>query len=142
MAGYMTKLQGYVYEGTYKAAEALTNGVFVEITADGVKKIAAKGDAVLRVDAKEMLFGKKALRLSVVHAGTADTFFTENEWDHAMCCEWNLADYEIAIGDYVKMHRLVSGDQLIVSVADAVYSSVNVGDTVNPNAGGSVVKVS
>lgn len=140
MAGYMTKLQGYVYEGTYKAAEALTNGVFVEITADGVKKIAAKGDAVLRVDAKEMLFGKKALRLSVVHAGTADTFFTENEWDHAMCCEWNLADYEIAIGDYVKMHRLVPGDQLIMSVDDTVYAAVAVGDTVNPNAGGSVVK--
>lgn len=140
MAGYVTKHASYVYEGTYKAAEALTNGVFVEITAAGVKKITAKGDAVLRVDAKEMLFGKKALRLSVVDAGSKDHFFVENEWDHAMCCEWNLADYGIAIGDYVKMHRLVTGDQLIMSVEDAVYAAVAVGDTVNPNVGGSVVK--
>lgn len=140
MAGYVTIHASYAYDGTHKAAEALTNGVFVEIAADGVKKITAKGDAVLRVDAKEMLFGKKALRLSVVDAGSKDHLFVENEWDHAMCCEWNLADYEIAIGDYVKMHRLVKGDQLIMSVDDTVYAAVAVGDTVNPNVGGSVVK--
>lgn len=37
MAGYMTKLQGYVYDGAHVAAEKLQNGVFAEITADGVK---------------------------------------------------------------------------------------------------------
>lgn len=37
MAGYMTKLQGYVYDGAHTAAEKLQNGVLAEITADGVK---------------------------------------------------------------------------------------------------------
>lgn len=30
MAGYMTRLNGHVYEGLYPAAEALANGNFAE----------------------------------------------------------------------------------------------------------------
>ena len=49
MAGYVTKLMGHVYDGTNTAAEPLINGVFAEITPDGVKKTAAAKDTVLRV---------------------------------------------------------------------------------------------
>lgn len=38
MAGYVTKLMGHVYDGENLSAEALTNGVFAEITTDGVKR--------------------------------------------------------------------------------------------------------
>lgn len=141
MAGYMTKLQGYVYNGDHKAGEALTNGLFVEITANGVKKITAAGDAVLRVDAKEKLFGKDAIRLSVVDGGTKDYFFVENEWDDARCCAFNLADYEVKIGDYVKMHRLLPGEQLIMSVDSATYAALAVGDTAKPASGGGIAKI-
>lgn len=141
MAGYMTKLQGYVYEGCYKAGEALTNGLIVEITATGVKKITAAGDAVFRVDAKEKLFGKDAVRLSVVDAGSKDHFLVENEWDDARCCTWNLSDYACKVGDYVKMHRFVTGDQFIISVDSTTYAALAVGDTAKPASGGGIAKI-
>lgn len=140
MAGYMTKLQGYVYDGAHIAAEALENGVFAEITADGVKKITAAGDAELRVDAIETLFGKPAVRLSVVHAGEKDHFFVENEWDVRDWCEYNTADYELPIGKLVRMHRLVPGDQLIMNVEAALAESLKEGDIVTPAAQGTIAK--
>ena len=41
MAGYVTKLAGHVYDGANLSGEALINGVFAEITANGVKKVTA-----------------------------------------------------------------------------------------------------
>lgn len=140
MAGYMTKLQGYVYDGGHESGEALLNGVFAEITADGVKKITAAGDAELRVDAIETLFGMPAVRLSVVHAGEKDHFFVENEWDVADWCQYNTAEYELPANKLVRMHRLVAGDQLIMTVASALAEALEVGDIVTPAAGGTVAK--
>ena len=60
MAGYMRKLNGHVYDGANVAAEALENGVFAEITADGVKKVTAAKDTVLRVAEKTLLWGVDA----------------------------------------------------------------------------------
>ena len=57
MAGYVTKLMGHVYDGENLSAEALTNGVFAEITTDGVKKVTATKDTKLRVDEKTELWG-------------------------------------------------------------------------------------
>lgn len=62
MAGYVTKLMGHVYHGENTSAEALTNGVFAEITADGVKKITAAKDTILRIEEKTELWGNPALR--------------------------------------------------------------------------------
>ena len=140
MAGYMTKLQGYVYDGAHIAAEAMPNGVFAEITSTGVKKIAAAGDATLRVDAIETLFGMPAVRASVIHAGTKDHFFVENEWDINDCCNYNTAEYECKVGDFVRMHRLVTGDQLIMTVADSLATTLAVGDIMKPAIAGTIAK--
>ncbi len=61
MAGYFRKLNGHVYNGEFTAGETLENGVFVEITTDGVKALAAKGDMVLRVAEKTTLWGMSAV---------------------------------------------------------------------------------
>ena len=83
MAGYMTKLQGYVYDGAHIAAEKLQNGVFAKITTDGVKKLDGAADAKLRVapDGKTTLWGMPALTMDVVSVGADEIFFVENEWD-------------------------------------------------------------
>lgn len=141
MAGYMRKLNGYVYDGAHTAGEALENGVFAEITAaNGVKKITAAGDMVLRVQEKTTLWGAKALVLDVVNPGTKETYFVENEWDINDAEDYNEAEYTCKVGDYVKMHRPVINDQLVLTVGDTVYAAVNVGDNVKPAAGGSVAK--
>ena len=42
----------------------------------------------------------------------------------------------------MRMHRPLIGEQLIVTVSDELYDTVNVGDTVQPTAAGLVAKVS
>lgn len=61
MAGYFRKLNGHVYNGEFTATEAMQNGVFAEITTDGVKKTTAAKDTILRVADKTMLWGMDAL---------------------------------------------------------------------------------
>ena len=114
MAGYMTKLNGYVYNGAFVAGEKLQNGQFAEI-ADGAV-VACKGakDTVLRVAEKTSLWGMDALVLDVVSCGEDEVFFVENEWD--------------------------INDQLIMTVENGVYAGVNVGDLVTPAAAGTVAK--
>lgn len=41
MAGYFAVMNGHVYEGRFVAGEDLQNGMFVEVTTNGVKKLAA-----------------------------------------------------------------------------------------------------
>jgi len=60
MAGYMRKLNGYVYNGANQAYAALANGIFAEIGANGVVAITAAGDMELRVVEKTTLWGLPA----------------------------------------------------------------------------------
>lgn len=138
MAGYMTKLQGRVYDGSHLAAEELQNGMFAEITADGVKATAAAKDTVLRVAEKTALWGKEALVLDVASTGADEVFLVENEFDNAADANYDNAAYVIAKGEFVRMHRLLPGDQLIVNVGTDVYAAATIGATMAPAAKGAV----
>ena len=140
MAGYVTKLMGHVYDGANLSGEALTNGVFAEITADGVKKVTAAKDTVLRVEEKTELWGNPALRLNVTGVGTDEVYFVENEWEVDENAEWNEADYTLDAGKYVRMKRLLPGEQVLMSVENSLYTALTVGDAVQPAAGGTVAK--
>lgn len=135
MAGFMKKLQGYVYNGEFLAGEALENGVMVSlVTADGVttlKKLTAADDAEYHVAEKTTLWGKNAVILDLVKIGTKETFFVENEWDINDSCDYNTAEYVLPAGKHVRAHRVLEGEQLITTdVADAAFEALAVGDTV------------
>lgn len=140
MAGYMRKLNGYVYDGAHKAAEALSNGVFAEITSDGVKKIANDAAIKMRIQEKTTLWGVEAVVLDVVDPGVAEVFFVENEWDINPYTAYDEANYQCKVGDYVKMHRPVINDQLVMTIGSSLYASLSEGDTVIPASGGSIKK--
>ena len=140
MAGYVTKLVGHVYDGANLSGEALINGVFAEITTDGVKKITAAKDTLLRVEEKTELWGNPAVRLNVTGVGTDEVYFVENEWEVDDNAEWNEADYTLPTGKYVRMKRLVPGEQVIMSVDSTLFAALAVGDTVQPAADGTVAK--
>lgn len=142
MAGYMTKLNGHVYDGAHIAAEELENGVFVEITTKGVEKLAAAGDAEFRVQEKTILWGKPALVLDVVNCGSKEYYFVENEWDVTNGEDYDTAEYKCKVGDFVKMHAPLKGEQLIMTVEATVASAIDEGDTVTPAAEGTVAKKS
>jgi hypothetical protein len=140
MAGYFTKLNGHVYEGEHKAGEELANGVFATITANGVKKLTAAGDAEFRVDEKTTLWGLPAIRMTCVYEGTKELFLVENEFEDYGDKELDWAAYTVPTGHYVKMRKPEAGDQLIISVTSEVAATLAVGDLCKPASGGSVAK--
>lgn len=144
MAGYMKKLNGYVYDGEHVANAAMPNGIFVEIdaTTNKVKPITAAGDTEYRVDAKTTLWMKPALVLNVIKEGDLEQYFLENEFDLVAVPNYDSADYECKAGEYCRMHRPVINDQLIMTVDSTLYEALNVGDVVKPAVGGSVAKKS
>ena len=139
MAGYFRKAEAFNYLGSEKAGEALTNGLFTEITNTGVKKIAADGDAEFRVVEKTTLWGLPALVLICVNAGSKEMYVTENEFeDYGDKGDFNRAEYSVPVGHYVKMRRPNINDELIVSTDATTYAALSEGDTVIPSAGGGV----
>jgi len=142
MAGYVTKLVGHVYDGANLSGETLVNGVFAEITANGVKKVTAAKDTLMRVEEKTELWGLPALVLNVTGVGTDEVYFVENEWDINDSEEYDETAYTLPSGKYVRMKRLVPGEQVIMSVDSTLYAALSVGDTVKPASGGTVAKPS
>lgn len=140
MAGYMKKLNGHVYEGSYKASVALENGMFAELNDGTVRKTSATKDTIMRVSAKTTLWGVNAVVLDVTSVGADEIFLVENEWDVAEGQDYNTATYACKVGDYVKMHRPTIGEQLILTVGSALYAGLAVGDSVKPTTDGTIVK--
>jgi len=127
-----------VYDGAHLSAEQLTNGVFAEITSTGVAKVTATKDTALRVEEKTTLWGMPALVLDVVSVGLDEVYFVENDWNIRDDVEWDEAKNTLPKDRHVRMKRLLPGEQVIMSVDDALYAALSVGNTVKPAAGGSV----
>lgn len=105
--------------------------------------ITAAGDMELRVEEKTTLWGLPALVLNVVIAGDKEQYFVENDLgDIENGLSWDGATYTCKVGDYVRMHRPLIGEQLIMTVSAETYAALAVGDTVKPAVGGSVAKKS
>lgn len=110
-------------------------------TTDGVKKVTAAKDTKLRVDEKTELWGQPAVVLNVTGVGSDDVYFVENEWEIDENAEWNEANYTLPTGKYVRMKRLLPGEQVIMTVDSTLYAALSVGDAVQPAAGGTIAKV-
>lgn len=131
MAGYMTKLQGYVYDGEHVAATALVNGNFVYVDSDNkAAPIAAETDVKLRVKALEGPYGMTGLRLVVAEQGDNEVFLVENLPEGE--AEYDETTYGPAIGEYARIHRLLAGEELLVSLTSIV--GINVGDVITIGA--------
>lgn len=72
--------------------------------------------------------------------GTDEVYFVENEWEVDENAEWNEAHYTLPSGKYVRMKRLLPGEQVIMTVADELFAALNTGDAVQPAADGTVAK--
>lgn len=54
--------------------------------------------------------------------------------------EWNEADYKLPSGKYVRMKRLLPGEQIIMTVSSTLLAALAAGDTVQPAANGTIAK--
>lgn len=144
MAGYMTRLQGYVYEGEYKAAEgsALKNGMFANITDGEVVATIAAQDTIMRVHKATTLWGLPAVEAIVVSVGTDEVYFVEQVADYTQSVVYDEVNSAIQPGEYVRMHRMLPGDMAIFSIDANQVATLVAGASIQPAAAGKVAVVS
>lgn len=139
MAGYFRKLDGHVYEGGYKAKEELPNGVFAHLEGTNGDEVALGGHSVkCDVVEKTSLWGLPAI---VLRCTVADgkIFFIENEFeDYGDKGDFNVAEYTVPVGHYVKMRCPAVNDEMIMTVPQEKWDSLAVGNAVVATANGYV----
>lgn len=141
MAGYFRRAEAWNYDGSNKAYQELTNGIFVYIDgSNGVKPLGSAGSAEFRVLEKTTLWGLPAVVLVCTNPGSAEIYFTENEFEDYGDKDFDQTTYSIPAGHYVKMRRPNINDELVMSVTSEVLATLAVGDTVKPTTNGTIVK--
>ena len=131
MAGYMSKLASYLYDGEHVAATALVNGNFVYVDSNNkAALIAEETDVKLRVKALEGPYDMTGLRLVVAEQGDDEVFLVENLPEGE--AEYDETTYGPAAGEYARIHRLIAGEELLVSLAS--IAGISLGDVITIGA--------
>lgn len=119
MAGYMTKLQGYLYEGEYVNGETnpIENGVLVKIdTATGTMKLPGSADTTSKFTCKEVttIYGKPAYRF-VAEKLNGNYYFVENGYEFNDAEEYDLTLYSTKPGKFLRAHPIVVGEEFVTN---------------------------
>lgn len=130
MAGYMTKLQGYVYEGELVngAAAAVENGILMvpgTSTDVGKLKLIANADTTTKLLLKEITTiydGVTAYRF-VVNKLNANYYFVENGFDINDSAAYNKKTYTTPVGAELRAHPLVVGEEFVTTKITGTLSA-------------------
>lgn len=142
MAGYMTKLQGYVYEGELVngASAAVQNGLLMtQGTSTDAGKLVLPGsaDTTTKLICKEVTTiydGVTAYRF-IVDKLNARYYFVENGFDVNDSAAYDKRTYATAVGDELRAHPLLVGEEF---VTDKVTGTPAVGTAYGVKADGTV----
>lgn len=139
MAGYMTKLQGHVFEGRLVAAEELKSGDFVSINSDNkVEKIKSAPDIKFRVVEVEGPYGLAGLRMTVTDQGATEVFMVEQVPPQEYG-EYDETQHTVKSGEFVRMHRPLAGEELLLTAEETVVTAAAVGKAVTVGSGSTLV---
>lgn len=122
MAGYMTKLQGYVYEGELVngAAAAVENGILMvqgTSTDAGKLKLPASADTTTKLVCKEVTTiydGVTAYRF-IVDKLNDRYYFVENGFDINDSAAYDKRTYTTAVGAELRAHPLLVGEEFVTT---------------------------
>ena len=123
MNGYMTKLQGYIYEGTLAngAAAPVPNGtIMVQGTgANADKLVLPAADAntkLLCTEVTDMYGGVVAYRFQVQEISKR-YFFVENSFQRNVeeYQEYDKRDYTQPVNELMRAHALLLGDEFVTN---------------------------
>lgn len=121
--GYMTKLQGYVYEGTLAngAGKPVPNGmILVQGTGvDADKLVLPAADSSTKLvcmEVTDMFGGVKAYRFQVQEISKR-YFFVENSFQFNVeeYQEYDKRDYTQPEGELMRAHALLLGDEFVTN---------------------------
>lgn len=123
MTGYMTKLQGYVYEGELVngASDPIANGTIMVQNSNALELPAA--DSTSKFVCKEIttIYGELGYRF-VVDKLNKRYYFVENGMDINDGAEYDNRNYTTPVGDLLRAHPLLVGEEFIVSGAANQYA--------------------
>lgn len=141
MAGYMTKLQGYVYEGELVngAAAPVENGILmVQGTGDNAGKLVLpSADTTTKLICKEVTSiydGVTAYRF-IVDKLNARYYFVENGFEINDSAAYDKRTYTTAVGAELRAHPLLVGEEF---VTDKVTGTITAGAAYGIKADGTV----
>lgn len=122
MAGYMTKLQGYVYEGEWAngSAAAVANGVLMvpgTSTNNGKLVLPSSADTTTKLLLKEVtdIFDGTTAYRFVVEKLNANYYFVENGYEINTANEYEILNYSTPVGALLRAHPLQVGEEFITT---------------------------
>lgn len=119
MAGYMTKLQGYLYEGEYVNGEndGIENGTLVVIDNASGKMKLPSADTTSKFTCKEVttIYGLPAYRF-IVEKLNANYYLVENGYEFNDAEEYDLTHYVTKSGKFLRAHPLVVGEEFVTNM--------------------------
>jgi len=141
VAGYMTKLQGYVYEGELVngLAAPVENGVLLVAgeTTNAGKLVAPAADTTSKFILKEITTiydGIPAYRF-IVNKLNANYYFVENGFDINDSTEYDKRTYTTPVGEFLRAHPLVVGEEFLTT---KVTGTLTAGTAYGVKADGSI----
>jgi hypothetical protein len=124
MAGYMKKLQGYVYEGELVngASAAVANGTLM--LQDGDSLVLPAAESTTKFVCKEVtdIYGELGYRFVVDKLNKRYYFVETSEEDFYALPERDGRIAEFAPGELLRAHPLLVGEEFIVSGAANQYA--------------------
>lgn len=117
MAGYMTKLQGYVYEGewTNGASNAVPNGILM--VQSGNTLVLPTADTTSQIVCKEVtdIYGGMTAYRFVVDSLAKRYYFVENSWVVNDMTDYDKRNYTAANGELLRAHPLLVGEEFVTT---------------------------
>ena len=129
MAGYMTKLQGYLYEGELVngASDPVANGILmVQGTGANVGKLVLpSADTTTKLICKEVTTiydGVVAYRF-IVDKLNARYYFVENGFDINDSAAYDKRTYTTAVGNELRAHPLQVGEEFVTNMVTGTIAA-------------------
>lgn len=120
MAGFMTKLQGYVYEGELAntGAAPIENGTIVSLDTTGATlglKPAANADVKVIVKEKTTIYDGIDAYECIVTEAPAGVYFVENGFEVNGSETYDNTQYATPVGGLLRAHPLLVGEEFVTN---------------------------
>jgi len=118
MAGYMTKLQGYVYEGELAngAADAVQNGILMVQNGDTLELPAAESTSKFICKEVTTIYDGVVAYRFIVDKLNKRYYFVENGADINDSAAYDKRTYTTAVGDLLRAHPLLVGEEFVTNM--------------------------
>lgn len=117
MAGYMTKLQGYVYEGEFTngTGAPVYNGQLLVLGSNGKTLVLPTADTTTKLICKDIegiYDGQPAARFQA-NVLSKTYYLVENLPEYNDAAEYDIADYAIPAGERLRAHPILVGEEFV-----------------------------